>query len=129
MLLRCCFVRRGGAEVARGGAGGDRAASDTAQQRRGAIGVAGVAGGAPRGPHARCRPRTGTRAPRAPRTPPRLRTRTFQAAYDEQQSWVCVPGTAGVRNSWGTRMIASHVSACCAFITREHLCRIVKNTY
>lgn len=100
-MLLFCF--RGGAEVAGVGAGG-RSAGVNAQQRRGAAAVAEHAGGG----SPRCRRARARGSPRARAGPralllPRLRTRTFQAANDEQQSWVCCPGIVGVRNSWGIR--------------------------
>lgn len=99
--LLVCF--RGGAEVAGVGAGGRTAGVD-AQQRRGAAVVAERSGGG----SPRCRRARACGSPRARADPrarllPRLRTRTFQAANDEQQSWVCCPGITCVRNSWGIR--------------------------
>lgn len=117
MLL---FCYRGGAEVAGVGAGG-RTAGDDAQQRRGAAAVAERAGGG----SPRCRRARARASPRARAGPralllPRLRTRTFQAANDEQQSWVCCPGITGVRNSWGIRFC---VQRRCRSLHRRRPCR------
>lgn len=90
-MLMTRFVDRGGAEVAgvgaSGGGAGAGAGGGAAGQRRGAR----VAPARPlRPPGPRRRPRCRASRARRLRSPPRLRTRTFQAPHEHKQPRVRV---------------------------------------